>query len=82
MEGYDAPSRPAPISPQSSYGYHDLAKVALLAIFGVVITVIYKKLMADYFKTDPPITTGQPPRPANPQEIELETVVVVPPAGN
>jgi hypothetical protein len=86
MEGYGAPSSPAPISPQSSHGYHELAKVALLAIFGVVITVFFKKL-ANYYMLNQQVTaettgpaTVQPPRqpPADPEEINLELSVVLP----
>jgi hypothetical protein len=47
MEGYGAPSHPAPISLQNSHGY-DLGKAALLAILGVVITAFFKKL-TNYF---------------------------------
>ncbi len=48
MEGYGAPSSPAPISPQSSHGY-ELAKGELVAIFGLVITVFLIKKLANYF---------------------------------
>jgi phage shock protein PspC (stress-responsive transcriptional regulator) len=82
------PSPPATISPQSSHGY-DLAKAALVAIFGVVITVFLKKL-ANYFMRNQHAAaepagpaTVQPPclPPAVPEEIDLELSVVLP-AGN
>jgi len=88
MEGYVAPSPPAPICPQCSHGY-DLVKAALVAIFGVVITVFLKKL-ANYFlriqhaAAEPAgQATVQPPRlpPADPEEIDLELSVFLP-AGN
>jgi len=62
-------------------------KAALVAIFGVVITVFLKKL-ANYFlriqHAEPAgQATVQPPRlpPADPEEIDLELSVVLP-AGN
>jgi hypothetical protein len=85
MEGYGAPSRPVPISPQSSHEY-DLAKAALLAIFGVVITVFFKKL-ANYFMRNQQVaaetagpSTVQLPRlpPEDPEEIGLKLSVVLP----
>jgi hypothetical protein len=77
MEGCGAPSRPAPISPQSSHVYNDLAKAALLAIVEVVIIVFFKKL-ANYFMRNKQVTVGpntvQPPRlpPAYPKDFDLE----------
>jgi hypothetical protein len=48
MEGYGVPSPHAPVSSQSSHGYHEIAKVALLVIFKMVIILFFKKL-ANYF---------------------------------
>jgi hypothetical protein len=63
------------------YGAQDLAKAALLAIFGVVITFFFKKLMANYFMRSqqvPAETAGsatvQRPRLA----IDLELSAVSP----
>jgi len=87
MKGYGALSPlapPSPISPQSFHGY-DLAKAALVAIFGVVTTVLLKKLV-NYFMCNQQVAaepagpaTLQPPRlpPADPVEIDLELSVVL-----